>query len=498
MKYFLFSLLLAVISFSIHAKDNPKREMRAVWIATVENIDWPSSPNLSSEEQKAEMIALLDQVKDYNMNTVVFQIRPASDALYQSDIEPWSQWLTGKQGVAPDPWYDPLEFTIGECRKRGLDIHLWINTYRVINNISKAEPAPNHISKKHPEWLVTYGNKKYLDPGIPAVRDYVTRIVGDIVKRYDIDAIHFDDYFYPYKIAGQDFPDENSFKTYGEEIFGKRKDDWRRDNVNQVIKQFHDTIKSIKPYVEFGIAPFGVWRNKKDDPNGSDTRAGSPCYDDLYADVLKWQNEKWIDYISPQLYWFIGKEVADYAILAKWWAENRYGCQLYIGQALYTIDPQSKDNAWRTSDEIIKQLDLNETFPEIKGNFFYSAKFLGKNPLGLKEKLLKKHYAFTSLTPENPLIEPVIPAEPANAVLQKEGDNVVLSWDKQANNKMFVVYQFRKFQRKNIGKPENIINVTSYQKLRLDAADGYKPARYRYVVTALSPSHAESKPVKFR
>jgi uncharacterized lipoprotein YddW (UPF0748 family) len=498
MKQSILLLLLIGFSISLNAKTYPKREMRAIWIATVTNIDWPSSPNLSTDEQKAEMIALLNHVKEYNMNAVVLQIRPASDAFYNSGIEPWSQWLTGKQGVAPDPWYDPLQFTIEECRKRGIDIHVWLNPYRAVHNIEKAKLSPNHIAIKHPEWLVTYGNQQFLDPGIPAVRDYLTKVVGDLVRRYDIDAIHFDDYFYPYKIAGIDFPDNDSFKKFGNNSNGQSKDDWRRNNVDQVIKQLHDTIKSVKPYVEFGIAPFGVWRNKKDDPNGSDTRAGSPCYDDLYADVLKWQNEKWIDYISPQLYWYIGKEVADYAILAKWWAEHSYGCQLYIGHALYTIDPQSKDQAWRTSDEIIKQLNLNKTIPGIRGSMFYSAKFLGKNPLSLKEKLLQGHFAYPALTPENPLIEPIQPVEPANAILQKEGGNVVLSWDKGENNRMFVVYQFKKFQLKKIKRPDKIIYVTSYQKLLLNATDGYKPAKYRYFVTSISPTHKESKPVKFK
>jgi uncharacterized lipoprotein YddW (UPF0748 family) len=354
------------------------------------------------------------------------------------------------------------------------------------------------VSNLHPEWMLTYGKKKYFDPGIPAVRNHVARVVGDIVRRYDIDAIHFDDYFYPYKIAGSEFPDDNSFHNFQGAFGPGEKENWRRNNVDLIIRQLHDTIKAIKPYVEFGISPFGVWRNKKDDPEGSDTRAGVTNYDDLYANILKWQYEKWIDYVTPQLYWYIGKEVADYAILANWWAEHSYGCPIYIGHAIYLIDPQSKDASWRSSDEITRQISLNRGIPEIKGSMLYSAKFLARNPLSLKENLVQEQFAFPALTPVNPLIEPIIPAEPVNAVIQKEGENVVLSWDKQENSRMFVVYQFKKFQRKNIKKPDRIISVTSWQKLRLDAAEGYNPAKYRYVVTALSPTHAESKPVKFR
>jgi uncharacterized lipoprotein YddW (UPF0748 family) len=480
------------------AKEYPKREMRAAWIATVENIDWPSTSQLTVEAQKTEMIALLDSVKAYNMNTIVFQIRPDADALYASELEPWSEWLTGKQGLAPNPWYDPLQFTINECRKRGIDIHVWLNPYRAIQNIDKTKAASNHVSYTHPDWMLTYGKKMYFDPGIPEVRDHVARVVSDIVRRYDIDAIHFDDYFYPYKISGTEFPDDNSFQKYPGSFGAQNKDDWRRNNVDLIIKQLHDSIKSIKPTVEFGISPFGVWRNKKNDPEGSETRAGVSNYDDLYADILKWQKEKWIDYVTPQLYWYIGKEVADYAILAKWWAEHSYGCNVYIGQAPYLIDPASKDLSWRTSEEITKQISLNRRIPEIKGSMFFSAKFLKKNPLSIQEKLLKDHYKYQSLTPVNPLGVTVIPAKPINAILQIEGKDVVLSWQKQENNSLFVVYRFKLLQRKKIDNPDKIIYVTSYNKLLLGAAKGFRPSRYRYVVTALSPSHTESDPVKFK
>jgi uncharacterized lipoprotein YddW (UPF0748 family) len=323
-------------------------------------------------------------------------------------------------------------------------------------------------------------------------------VVSDIVRRYDIDAIHFDDYFYPYKISGVEFPDDKSFKKYPDNFGPQNKEDWRRNNVDQIIRQLHDSIKSIKPYVEFGISPFGVWRNKKNDSNGSETRAGVSNYDDLYADILKWQKEKWIDYVTPQLYWYIGKEVADYAILAKWWAEHSYGCNIYTGQALYLLDPESKDPAWRSSDEITKQLALNRAIPEIKGSMYFSAKFLKKNPLMVRENLLKEHYHYPALTPVNQMVNPIVPAAPVEAILQKDGKNVTLSWQKKENNSLFVVYRFKMFQRKRTDHPDKIISVTSYQKLLLSAVKGYNPGKYRYVVTALSPTHEESAPVKFK
>jgi uncharacterized lipoprotein YddW (UPF0748 family) len=497
MKYIISVFLLFGISVSLYSKEFPKREMRAVWIATVENIDWPSKQGLSTEKQKEEMIALLNAVQAYNMNAIVFQIRPDADALYHSELEPWSEWITGTQGVAPDPWYDPLQFTIDECRKRGLDIHVWLNPYRAIQNTDKTKAAPTHVVNTHPEWMLTYGKKRYFDPGIPEARNHVARVVSDIVRRYDIDAIHFDDYFYPYKISGVEFPDEDSFKKYPEGFGPQNKEDWRRNNVDLIIKQLHDSIKSINPTVEFGISPFGVWRNKRNDPKGSETRAGVSNYDDLYADILKWQKEKWIDYVTPQLYWYIGKEVADYAVLAKWWAANSYECNIYSGQALYLIDPASKDESWRSSAEITRQLALNRSIPEIKGSMYFSAKFLLSNPLSLKENLNVHHYRYMALTPVNPRVKQVIPSKPVAAKVEKSGKNVILSWEKGTNNDLFVVYRFKMLQRKKTDKPDKIFSVTSAQKLLLNAEKGYHPSRYRYMITALSPSHAESDPVKF-
>ena len=326
----LFTWLL--ISQAVFAQNPPQYEFRAVWIATVENIDWPSKKALPVAQQKAEFIKLLDMHKRNGMNAVVMQIRPVTDAFYPSQYEPWSEYLTGRQGLPPSPYYDPLEFMINETHKRGMEFHAWVNPYRAVFNIKLSSVSPTHVTRLFPKWFLTYGSKKYFDPGLPEAREHVTRVIRDVVERYDLDAIHFDDYFYPYKIPGKEFPDQASFARYGN---GMAKDDWRRSNVDTIIKMLSETIKSVNPRVKFGISPFGVWRNKSKDPMGSNTRAGVTNYDELYADILLWLREGWIDYVAPQLYWEIGFPLADYTVLLDWWSRYSYGKQVYIGHGIY-------------------------------------------------------------------------------------------------------------------------------------------------------------------
>ena len=487
--------LILMLTMNLIAAKYPKREMRGVWIATVANIDWPSSSTLSTARQKKEFIELLDLCKQYNMNTVVFQIRPAADAFYASKYEPWSQWLTGKQGKEPD--YDPLAFASIECRKRGLDLHVWINPYRAVSDITINKTAPDHITNTHPEWFVTYGKTKYFNPALPQTRDFVAKVVSDIVRRYDIDAVHMDDYFYPYRISGVEFPDEQSFKTYSRGYSANQRDDWRRNNVDLIIKQIHDSIKTIKPWVELGISPFGVWRNIAKDPAGSKTRAGQTNYDDLFADVLKWQREGWIDYITPQIYWEIGKEVADYQIIADWWSKNTFGTQLYIGQAPYKIDPEAKEKSWQSADEIIRQIKLNRKYPEISGSMYFSAKFMRKNPLDIRQKMQKLYYRYPALTPSNQRTAPIIPIEPVNPQLITTNGQLHLEWQKDENTKSFVVYQFKKWQWTNTKNPKHIFLTTSDNSITYTLNNLTSPRRFKYVVTAVSKSNIESKPVRF-
>ena len=435
-------------------------------------------------------------LKPHNLNTVVFQIRPAADAFYHSSLEPWSQWLTGKQGKAPEPFYDPLDFTIKECRKRGLDIHVWLNPYRAVRDTANRNITPEHITKTHPELFLTYGTTKYFDPGLPQTRDHVARVVSDIVRRYDIDAIHMDDYFYPYRIAGVSFPDDSSFVAFRGDYADNQRDDWRRNNVDKIIKQLYDSIKTIKPWVEFGISPFGVWRNADRDPAGSATRAGQTNYDDLFADILKWQREKWIDYVVPQLYWHIGMTVADYAVLADWWNRNAQGCPLYIGQAFYRIDKKSTVKSWRSAKEIVRQVNLNRSLDNIRGSVYFSAKYMRTNPGRLSQNL-RKVYTYPALPPENDRITAIIPGLPEYPHFSLRNDSIHFSWSGSDATRNFIVYRFRIGKPAERSDPRNIIAVTPDSEIKIAIKAKTTLKKYYYVITSQSTTNTESGPVYF-
>ncbi|MDR1090664.1 MAG: family 10 glycosylhydrolase [Prevotella sp.] len=487
-------ILLMLFSASAYAQSN-KRFIRGVWVATVANIDWPAQKGLSAEEQKQEMINLLDKVKAYNMNTIIFQIRPTADAFYKSEFEPYSHWLTGVQGQ--DPGYDPLRFTVDECHKRGLNIHVWLNPYRINNDtVGYNTYAKDHIINKHPEWVINYGKAKYFDPGLAEVRQFTCNVVKDIVNNYDIDAIHMDDYFYPYKIAKQEFPDSITFAKYPRGF--KDKEDWRRNNVNLIIKEINETIKSVKPWVEFGISPFAIWRNKTEDPRGSDTKAMTN-YDGLYADILLWQEKGWIDYVLPQLYFNIGYEIADYAILADWWSKYNYGANVYAGLAPYRVSKQAKQKEWHNSKELIRQIKRNMSDPNIKGEIYFSAKSLFNKPeVKLEKQLTKKEYKYLSISPENNRIKRIEPENPQNASIQIIDDrNISLKWQRGKDAKRFVIYKFKRNKPVNKDNPENIVAVTGLTELTIPCKNEKDLEKYRYGVTSLSPSHSESSIVFF-
>jgi uncharacterized lipoprotein YddW (UPF0748 family) len=326
-KITLFALMAAC---TIYAQQPPKREFRGAWIHTVGNREYQ---NMSSQEMQQHYRNVLDTFVKAGINAVIYQVRPQADAFFISDIEPWSRFITGEQGKAPDPVWDPLAFMIEECHNRGMELHAWFNPYRVTSNDQEVL-CPEHLYFKKPYLFLKYGKQIYFDPGHPESREHTIKVIADAVKRYDLDAVHFDDYFYPYRIRYEDFPDEESFMKYHQvDGFGRfDKNNWRRNNVNILVRDLNQTIKSIKPWVKFGISPFGIWRNRDMDPTASDTRGGVTNYDDLYADIKLWVEKGWIDYNVPQLYWEIGHPVADYTTLFKWWSENNFGSQLYIGQ----------------------------------------------------------------------------------------------------------------------------------------------------------------------
>ena len=356
---------------------------RGAWIATVANIDWPTPEAVGNDSlQQAEMVWLLDSLQAIGINAIVFQVRPTADALYKSEYEPTSHWLTGTQGDSLS--WDPLEWTIKQAHQRKMEVHVWLNPYRV--NLAKTDTSvicAEHIWRKHPDWFWEYNKQWYFDPGLDVTREWICTIVQDIIQRYDVQAIHMDDYFYPYPVGKKQLPDAETFKKYPRGFEDIR--DWRRNNVNLAIQAISETIHECKDSVQFGISPFGVWRNASADSTGSATTAGITNYDDLYADIRLWIQKGWIDYVLPQLYWEIGKKAADYEVLANWWANEVKGtkCQLYIGMAPYRLEGAKRDNPWGQGNEIGRQMQLNRTIPEITGECFYSTRPLLRNPRGV-------------------------------------------------------------------------------------------------------------------
>ncbi|MFF7165768.1 glycoside hydrolase family 10 protein [Streptomyces sp. NPDC008086] len=373
------------------------REMRGVWIATVANRDWPSKQGLTADEQRAELIAHLDAAVEARLNTVVFQVRPTADALWPSPYEPWSQVLTGTQGE--DPGWDPLGTAVEEAHARDLQLHAWFNPYRVANHTDLAKLAASHPAREHEDWVVTYGGKLYYNPGLPEVRAFVQKAMLDAVEKYEIDAVHFDDYFYPYPVAGQTFDDDEAYDRYGDGFSVRA--DWRRDNIDKLVTEMAAGIRRIRPGTEFGISPFGVWRNAGTDPLGSDTRGGVQTYDDLYADTRTWVREGWIDYICPQLYWNIGFAAADYAKLVPWWSEVARGSRtkLYVGEALYKAGDPAQPAAWQEPAELSRHLTLSKEHAEVCGHVYFAAKDVATDRIGAMARVVADHYAQPAIPP---------------------------------------------------------------------------------------------------
>lgn len=401
-----FLTFAACLWASVTAFSQPEYEFRAAWIATVDNIDWPSKGNYNTAQQKAEFITQLDMHKRNGMNAVVVQIRPATDAFYPSQYEPWSEWLTGKQGKAPSPYYDPLQFMIEETHKRGMEFHAWCNPYRAEFSIGKSSIAANHVTKLHPDWFLAYGGKRYFDPGNKEAQEFVVKVIRDVVHRYAVDAIHFDDYFYPYRIAGKEFPDNKTYARYGN---GLSKDDWRRSNVDSIIVKLGHVIREENKYCKFGISPFGVWRNQSDDPEGSTTTAGQTNYDDLYADILLWLREGWIDYVAPQLYWEFGHKAAPYEVLLDWWSKHSYGRHCYIGLAPYRANSNA---AWRDKTMLPRQIEALRDYPEIQGAIYFSSKSFVNNPNGWSDSLRLNYYRKPALIPGMIWLDSLRPSSP--------------------------------------------------------------------------------------
>ncbi|HET7304396.1 MAG TPA: family 10 glycosylhydrolase [Segeticoccus sp.] len=407
----------------------PKHQLRGMWIATVVNIDWPSRPGLPAAEQQAELIDLYDTAVARGYNTVVLQVRPTADAFWPSRIEPWSKYLTGTQGE--DPGYDPLGFAIEQAHARNLKVHGWFNPHRVSMDTDLDALVPTHPARQHPEWVVAYGPKLYYDPGVPDVRRHNIAAIMDAVTRYDLDGVHFDDYFYPYPVGDEDFPDEDTFARYGAGFDDK--DEWRRDNINTLILELAEAIHDAKPDVQFGVSPFAVWRNVATDPRGSATTAGAECYDDLYADTRRWVREEWLDYIAPQVYWAEGFAPADYDVLVEWWArqlrESGSHTRLFIGQAVYKIGTSTQSPEWiQDPQEMSNHLTFNLQYPEVAGDIFYNASSVVADRLGAMSRVTEQHYQHPALVPTMPWLDRHPPTPVAQLQARTGALGVRLSW----------------------------------------------------------------------
>jgi len=406
-QYLIYSIIFLLFfgwnSNSQEKVTHPKNEFRGVWIATVVNIDWPKTATDGVEKEKADFIEILDAYKKLNYNAVIVQIRSVGDAFYPTELAPWSRFLTGKEGQAPAPYYDALAWMIEQAHIRGFEFHAWMNPYRATFDLNKNLLSPTHDIFKHPEWMIEYGGKLYYDPALPEVQTHLTKVVKEVVDKYDIDAIHFDDYFYPYAVPGKVFNDNASFKKYGS---GLSLADWRRANVSNFVHTISTTIKASKPWVQFGISPFGVWRNKSTDPKGSETQSTSN-YDDLYADPVLWMDQKWIDYIMPQLYWSMNNPRASYSKLVKWWSENSNNTALYIGHASYKIRGDG-DKSWNYVNEIPTQIDYARSFKKVGGSAYFSSKWFMTKNFDVVRLLEENQYKYPALPPSVPNLRRIV------------------------------------------------------------------------------------------
>lgn len=467
-------------------KENPKREFRGAWIQTAFQEEYRQ---MSVAEMRRSFIRKLDFLQSCGINALIFQVRPEGDAFYRSELEPWSRFYTGEQGRAPEGQFDVMAFLIQECHRRNMEFHAWLNPYR-ISTSGNTKFAASHIYHRHPEWFVTYNKQILFDPGLPQSRNFICRVVRDIVSRYDVDAIHMDDYFYPYPAAGQSFPDDKSFRKYGlaKGYTPEQRADWRRENVNLLIRQIKRTILLNKPWVRFGISPFGIYRNKKSTPDGSGSRTnGLQNYDDLYADITYWVQQGWIDYNMPQIYWEIGHSAADYATLIKWWNRHTYGGHLYIGQDVART---------MKANQLTQKMRYARQLPYVAGNCFWPANELLWNNKGVADSLRRHYHRYPALIPAYTHMHDRAPKEVKKLKAEWTPEGYLLHWQAEQSPtnpelaSYFVIYRFGVKEEINLDDPSHIVATTrdTFYKLPYDAGK----QKFRYVVTAVDRFHNES------
>jgi uncharacterized lipoprotein YddW (UPF0748 family) len=445
---------------------------------------------MSVTEMQQYFITMLDHLQACHINAIVFQVRPTADAFYYSEIEPWSQYLTGEQGKAPVDGFDPMAFVIELAHDRGMEFHAWLNPYRV-TSMETDVLHESHIYYRHPERFVKYGKQLYFDPGLPENQAFICSVVKDIVSRYDVDAIHMDDYFYPYPIVGENFPDDRSFLQYAasQGFSSDRRNDWRRNNVNDLIRDIKQTIVLAKPWVRFGVSPFGIYRNKQTTPDGSgsDTN-GLQNYDELYADVKLWVEKGWVDYNIPQLYWEIGHPRADYEILNQWWAQNNYGAHLYIGQSV--------GNTMKNG-QLARKMELIRTTPGIYGNCFWPAYDLLRNTGGIVDSLKNDYQRYPALIPAYLHMHAKRPKDVKSLKAEWTPQGYTLHWKRNGDPRhpekaqYYVIYRFGNKEKPNPDDPSKMVMITRNTSYVLPYGNGKE--KYKYVVTSVDRFHNESK-----
>ncbi|WP_025002204.1 glycoside hydrolase family 10 protein [Prevotella dentasini] len=482
------SFLFLGIGGCVFAGGPKKREFRGAWIQCVNG----QFQNIGTARMQQMLTQQLDALQKDGVNAIIFQVRAECDALYPSSYEPWSKFLTGQQGTPPSPYWDPLQWMVEQCHKRGMELHAWINPYRAKTKTT-TRLAQNHIAVTHPERVFSYDGLYVLNPGIAENRDYIYKIAEDIVRRYDIDGFHIDDYFYPYPVAGQTIPDQKEFQEHGH-LF-KNIGDWRRDNVSVFIKQLGDAIHGVKPWVKFGVSPFGIYRNAKSAPGVGSRTNGLQNYDDLYADVIQWVNNGWVDYCVPQIYWEIGNKAADYKELIGWWNNHAGNRPLYIGEdvlrTVKNVDPQNP-----RSHQLPAKRRLHGQAENVSGTVLWYSSSVVQNP-GNYETLLRTNYwRYPALQPSMPFIDGQPPRKPKSVKARWTSDGYCLTWKApkgegwQDAPYKYVVYCFAQGAPVNLDDASKIVAITSEPMVRLNYRDGND--RYTFVVTTLDRMSNES------
>jgi uncharacterized lipoprotein YddW (UPF0748 family) len=495
------TLLLAHLLFvTSFAQTPPKRELRGAWIATVGNLDWPVRTQTPAQ-QRAALGSILDHHKATGINVLYIQIRSQCDAMYPSAIEPWSADLNGVQGRAPSPLWDPMQFAIDECHKRGIEFHAWINPYRAASNANNIPNfAANHVTKTHPEWLLSQGTERILNPGLPDVRSYISSVIVDILKRYDVDGIHFDDYFYPLPPpVNSGIARFNDDAAYAADPRGfTNRDDWRRDNINLFIKRIYDSVTTIKPWVKFGVSPTGIYRNSTNPAIGTAT-AGLEHYNSAYADTRKWLQQGWVDYIAPQVYWYMGQPGANYSVIVPWWNNNAAGRHIYIGLAGYKVNDPAQGTNWANPSQIPNEVRFNRNYANIHGEIFFRTQHMRNNPLGFRDSLRLNLYSKPALLPSMPWRD-ATPPEPATALraTKYKNDSVVLNWTEvSATSELDRAIHYVVYRSENpvidLSNAANILAITNDTSAYNDKTI-VAGKIYYYTVTAVDRFSNESIP----